>query len=305
MIAKKWKRKGLFWALFVLAVLLLFGCDFSSRKTIGSGYDVWQFGIVSDTTAMLAVRYWDQFEDNAGDGYDYLGWGLMLVDVRYRHIYREDRMEDRGTMSAAQLTDSTMLLWSWEYNSEKKYWMPDTFWFWKVGRIPSDSVQFNWSIEHINMDHARVLPWTDGKILAISDSYVLLDTSAGIVSRWVPDTVSWVNDCDDVQWNGDTFLCLTAGVGNDSNDVVVYSSAGDTLFHYTFPYSCSGTRSLQFYGDYIVFAKSFFSCEGDTPFSYAEKAVFSFRDSLEPVFWMGDRAAFWGNDGNYTSYYSR
>ncbi len=40
MIAKRWKRKGLFGALFVLAVLVLLGCDFNSRKTIGSGYDV-------------------------------------------------------------------------------------------------------------------------------------------------------------------------------------------------------------------------------------------------------------------------
>ena len=181
-------------------------------------------------------------------------------------------MEDRGTMSAAQLTDSTMLFLNWRLDQN----IGNISWFWKVGQTPQDSVQLSWTTNYINMiNYVKVVSWQDGKILAISgSSYALLDTSAGTISQWMPDSSSWVNGCDDVQWSSLGGLCLKRL--SDSCDFAILKEGKDTLSVHHSDGDCSAS-SIRFEGRYVNAGWNIFSTDS------------TWRISDAPVMRTGDQ----------------
>jgi len=235
--------KKLVWLPLVAVPML--GC--SSETLVDKGRESRGLGIVNDTLAMVAVEYWEEWNDDKGGGTVYTDWGLMLVDTRYKHIYWESKGEKRNNyMRASPLDDSTMVFWDTRNN----------FWFWKFGYSKSKPIKAKWTTSD-SISYELIRPWKDGKFLSIERRYEgtfpytvyygILDTANGTISKWVPtNDEAWLNDCVDTRWDSakEEAICLI--VGDDAHNLSVLKNLVDTL-HISIPQdiNISGCLSLQ------------------------------------------------------------
>lgn len=248
----------------LLALLVFVGCG-DDYKVVDEGCDVIQYGIVNDTMAMLAVRYWENYDTRTGEGWNYLGWGLVTIDPRNEKAYLKQQANDLGEMNGAQLSDSVMMIWNSKYDSDKGHWTQNQVWFWTIGKELSSQRAITWIGDDIDFD--RVRPWKDGEILLISkewtkgvDSvynyFAILDSSTGIAQKWSEkETVAWVSQCDDVQWRSLGGVCLVADP--QTQKILLFLNGNDSLSSLT--KERTYWPSVRFFGNHINFADSIYS----------------------------------------------
>ena len=279
------------WLGVLPTIILLEGCG-EGYKIIDEGYDVRGIGIVSDTTAMLAVQYWEQFEDDCcypggrGDGYNDKGWGLKLVDVRKTQVYWQSTIKDGSFRSAGQIEDSAMLFYSGA--SENNVVM----WSWKVGEFDPVSHPLIWTSEPF--DFYEVKPWKNGLLLAHSrlwsffnDPLVLIDTGNGSLERYYPSGEdAWILTCNDVQWNHLGGLCLKRM--NDICDYVLLREGLDTLGVMNYSHECIEGH-VSFYGDFFgLFNNPDYMIN---PYPSKEADISIFRVNIDGS--IHDESSFW------------
>lgn len=298
----------LFFCCFMLSTLFQ-GCG-EGYKIIDEGYSVLGVGVVSDTTAVLAVRYFEQYEDDCcypggrADGYNYKGWGLKLVDVRYHHIYWEATTKDQGDFFATQLTDSTMCFIRTSLQGNVLLWL------WKAGQDHLAHYQLTWVSEPI--DFKSLKPWKDGLLIASGElwSYfnkplVLIDTARGTIKRFYPDGVdSWILSCEDVKWNHLGGLCLKRM--NDTCDYSLLLEDKKTLGNISYKQECPDGY-VSFYGDFFGLQNNTFIMNNPYPSKDANVGLFRVfvtgSIAEQPSFWINNsRDGFLDSLGNVVGY---
>ncbi len=225
----------------------LSGCG--GRETIDEGYDVKGMGFPSDTTAMLLVQYWEQFEERCcypggkSDGYDYLSLGLMLVDVRFQKVYWEAKVDIKTMGSgggAQQWSDSTMLFKTTQGN-----------WLWTVGQAKPKKLELAWETDSVDILDMQIRPWKGGVFLLNPHSTRLsLDTADWTVRKWLPtDTEAWTDSCDDYRWFKGVGQCLMTTT--KPCGYALLQEASDTLEKYEYTQGCSSLAYFSFRNQFI------------------------------------------------------
>jgi len=202
-------------------------------------------GIINDTLAMVAVVYWEDWEDSrlgGGSRITETDWGLMLMNTHNGHIYSEERAGSmyKFRLGASPLEDSTMVSWDQSGN----------FWFWKSGYPKPKPVKVRWTTSD-SISYELIRPWKDGKFLVIGrkdgTTYGILDTANGTIGKWIPtgDDV-WLNGCVDARWDSAKREAICLIVGDDVHNLFVLKNLTDTL-HISIPQdiNISGCPSLQ------------------------------------------------------------
>ncbi|MFA6623480.1 MAG: hypothetical protein WCS54_05160 [Fibrobacteraceae bacterium] len=217
MIAKRWKRKGLFGALFVLAVLLFFGCD-QNNTTFewGGRTSSGLVSIVNDSLALLVnVRGYSICEttamdgDMCEDGGDHTG--LFLVNYRSKQApLWGDTLDYYLGSYGDYYSDSSVMFLDED----------DRFCFWKIGQKPTERKSWTWTgtCSPKLQGTKRARPWKDGNVLILGEripqggdscQYAVLDTSTGIVSQGqFSGDDAWLGGCDDISYLDGKVACL-------------------------------------------------------------------------------------------------
>ncbi len=285
-----------------LLLTILQGCG-EGYKIIDEGYDVKGIGVVSDTTALLAVRYWEQFEDDCcypggrGDGYNYEGWGLKLVDVRFHHVYWEATTSDQGLFNADQLSDSMMV-----------YSTGQQLWFWKIGQSKPITVKL--ANGEIPIATRIIRPWSNGNILVYSAMrprvYHIIDTLKKTINLWAPPTeYSWIDSSEDIKFENNKYysLRLDALVCR----VYVLADNADTLNTMTFEFKKSCPYSTPYFvGGYVEVSQSIYSVDFSAPNRDAVYLIYPWNletNSGNQKFWIADsRRGFVNSNGTMVGY---
>jgi hypothetical protein len=202
-----------------LISILLAGCG--QTEVLDSGYDIDDYGIVNDSTAIVKINYWDHIQKGSNiltssdDWYAGTGKGLLLVSTKEEKIYKEINIEKSASK---QILDSLLLLWNY-VNDEIYFSKPAYLNIQKENEkifLDLDSIadstdvlklwnekKFNdivFSIKYSNADLGRI--------------YFLLELAGRIIKKFVPTgESSWISECADIQLTPQKVRCIKLNSG--------------------------------------------------------------------------------------------
>ncbi len=205
----KMNKFGLERQLAVLAVafacVCMWGCgedvrflESGSRKDRG-------FAMVSDTTALLAVHYYDHYEQGYNDWEECTKMGIRLVDTRgTEYCYWEGLVDFcGGNMKIEPLKDSTVFFMYGDRDEQLEYFI------WKINENPVRK-KAKWLNEHLPVSlNAPMRVWKNGKFLFnYYGKFALLDTAANTISQITKEEAGWPDDVEDAQYFGDDMMTI-------------------------------------------------------------------------------------------------
>lgn len=206
---KKVKKFGLRKMLAVLAVAFacvgMWGCgedvrflESGSRKDRG-------FAMVSDTTALLPVHYYDHYEQGYNDWEECTKMGIRLVDTRgTEYCYWEGLVDFcGGNMKIEPLKDSTVFFMYGDRDEQLEYFI------WKINENPIRK-KAKWLNEHLPISlNAPMRVWKNGKFLFnYYGKFALLDTVANTIMQITKEEAEWPDDVEDAQYFGDDLMTI-------------------------------------------------------------------------------------------------
>jgi hypothetical protein len=229
--------KSFFKKLLCLPLLaaMLQGCSGCGSTWEGSTLE--GLGFASDTTAILFYELWEKSSSEnipvSSSFANYYGWELMLVDVRFHHVYWKAQIDhsrnNNQILRCRQWNDSTMII---ELRGEG-------IWLWTVSNNKPQKISFNWNTEKENyengllLNNSRLRPWKNDSILLFSSSkQAIIDSKTMIVNDWFQtDEDTWIIDCDDFWQVKSGGVCF---INNSTYGFTLLSEKGDTLGNFTY-----------------------------------------------------------------------
>lgn len=205
----KMNKFGLERQLAVLAVafacVCMWGCgedvrflESGSRKDRG-------FAMVSDTTALLPVHYYDHYEQGYNDWEECTKMGIRLVDTRgTEYCYWEGLVDFCGSnMKIEPLKDSTVFFMYGDRDERLEYFI------WKINENPIRK-KAKWLNEHLPISlNAPMRVWKNGKFLFnYYGKFALLDTTANTIMQISKEEAGWPDGVEDAQYFGDDMMTL-------------------------------------------------------------------------------------------------
>jgi hypothetical protein len=192
-----------------LACICLWDCEYLGEEPklveSGSAKDE-SFVMVSDTTALLAVHYYERYEWSSGaDRENCTKMGMRLVDTRgTEHNYWEGLIDSCSGLKIEPLSDSTVLFLGRNGNEWFEYYV------WKIKENPilKKAKWVNGRLP-ISLHAAFMRIWKNGKFLfKYYDKFALLDTAANTITQITKEEAGWPDGVEDAQYFGDDLMTL-------------------------------------------------------------------------------------------------
>ena len=271
---------------FRIAIVLAFacfctwGCEYLGEepKLVESGSTKDEsFVMVSDTTALLAVHYYERYEWSSGaDRENCTKMGMRLVDTRgTEHNYWEGLIDSCSGLKIEPLSDSTVLFLGRNGNEWFEYYV------WKIKENPilKKAKWVNGRLP-ISLHAAFMRTWKNGKFLfKYYDKFALLDTAANTITQITKEEAGWPDDVDDAQYFGDDLMTIVLYPNKFSFSIV--RNGLDTLStFYEEPPNDYDERHERFNGRYINRMKEdgWYLYSTDSNWQISEKPVARYRD---------------------------
>lgn len=270
----------------VLACICMWGCgedvrflESGSRKDRG-------FAMVSDTTALLAVHYYDHYEQGYNDWEECTKMGIRLVDTRgSEYCYWEGLVDFcGGNMKVEPLSDSTVFFMYGDRDEQLEYFI------WEINENPVRK-KAKWLNEHLPVSlNAPMRVWKNGKFLFnYYGKFALLDTAANTISQISKEEAGWPDDVEDAQYFGDDMMTLNFisenhcefGIMRNLMDTVAVhreDSCGGEFFSVRFNRKYINTGFSNFDGKYNVYRKGDLIYSTDRAWQISEKPLARYRD---------------------------
>lgn len=234
-----------------LACFCMWGCEYLGEEPklveSGSAKDE-SFVMVSDTTALLAVYYYELYEWSSGaDRENCTKMGMRLVDTRgTEYNYWEGLIDSCSGLKIEPLSDSTVLFLGRNGNEWFEYYV------WKIKENPvlKRAKWVNGRLP-ISLHAAFMRIWKNGKFLfKYYDKFALLDTAANTITQITKEEAGWPDDVDDAQYFGDDLMTIVLYPNKFSFSIV--RNGLDTLStFYEEPPNDYDERHERFNGRYI------------------------------------------------------
>lgn len=234
-----------------LACFCMWGCEYLGEepKLVESGSTKdGSFVMVSDTTALLAVHYYERYEWSSGaDRENCTKMGMRLVDTRgTEHNYWEGLIDSCSGLKIEPLSDSTVLFLGRNGNEWFEYYV------WKIRENPvlKKAKWVNGRLP-ISLNAAFMRTWKSGNFLFnYYDKFALLDTTANTITQITKEEAGWPDDVDDAQYFGDDLMTIVLYPNKFSFSIV--RNGLDTLStFYEEPPNDYDERHERFNGRYI------------------------------------------------------
>ena len=234
-----------------LACFCMWGCEYLGEepKLVESGSRKGEgFAMVSDTTALLAVYYYDRYEWSSGaDREDCTKMGMRLVDTRgTEYNYWEGLVDScRGRPHIEPIGDSIVLFKYVNDNNQLNYFI------WKIKENPVQK-KAAWVNGRLPIElNLSMRKWKEGKFLfKYYDKFALLDTAANTITQITKEEAGWPDDVDDAQYFGDDLMTIVLYPNKFSFSIV--RNGLDTLStFYEEPPNDYDERHERFNGRYI------------------------------------------------------
>ena len=264
----------------VIACICMWGCEYLGEepKLVESGSTKdGSFVMVSDTTALLAVHYYERYEWSSGaDREDCTKMGMRLVDTRgTEHNYWEGLIDSCSGLKIEPLSDSTVLFLGRNGNEWFEYYV------WKIRENPvlKKAKWVNGRLP-ISLNAAFMRTWKSGNFLFnYYDKFALLDTTANTITQITKEEAGWPDDVDDAQYFGDDLMTIVLYPNKFSFSIV--RNGLDTLStFYEEPPNDYDERHERFNGRYINRMKEdgWYLYSTDSNWQISEKPVARYRD---------------------------
>ncbi|MBR3669863.1 MAG: hypothetical protein IKN70_07660 [Fibrobacter sp.] len=193
----------------VVACICMWGCEYLGEepKLVESGSTKdGSFVMVSDTTALLAVHYYERYEWSSGaDRENCTKMGMRLVDTRgTEHNYWEGLIDSCSGLKIEPLSDSTVLFLGRNGNEWFEYYV------WKIKENPvlKKAKWVNGRLP-ISLNAAFMRTWKNGKFLFnYYGKFALLDTAANTITQISKEDAGWPDGVEDAQYFGDDLMTL-------------------------------------------------------------------------------------------------
>ena len=234
-----------------LACFCMWGCEYLGEEPklveSGSAKDE-SFVMVSDTTALLAVHYYERYEWSSGaDREDCTKMGMRLVDTRgTEYNYWEGLVDScRGRPHIEPIGDSIVLFKYVNDNNQLNYFI------WKIKENPVQK-KAAWVNGRLPIElNLSMRKWKEGKFLfKYYDKFALLDTAANTITQITKEEAGWPDDVDDAQYFGDDLMTIVLYPNKFSFSIV--RNGLDTLStFYEEPPNDYDERHERFNGRYI------------------------------------------------------
>lgn len=193
-------------ALATLACVGMWGCGDDVRFLESGSRKEGSFVMVSDTTALLAVYYYDHYERHSGaDWEECTKMGMRLVDTRgTEYCYWEGLIDSCSGLKIEPLSDSTVLYLG--RNGDEWF----EYYFWKIKENPVlKKAKWENGRLPISLNAALMRTWKNGKFLfKYYDKFALLDTAANTITQITKEEAGWPDDVEDAQYFGDDLMTL-------------------------------------------------------------------------------------------------
>ena len=235
----------------VVACICMWGCEYLGEepKLVESGSRKGEgFAMVSDTTALLAVYYYELYEWSSGaDRENCTKMGMRLVDTRgTEYNYWEGLVDScRGRPHIEPIGDSIVLFKYVNDNNQLNYFI------WKIKENPVQK-KAAWVNGRLPIElNLSMRKWKEGKFLfKYYDKFALLDTAANTVTQITKEEAGWPDDVDDAQYFGDDLMTIVLYPNKFSFSIV--RNGLDTLStFYEEPPNDYDERHERFNGRYI------------------------------------------------------
>ncbi len=189
----------------LLTCVCMWGCgddvrflESGSRKDRG-------FAMVSDTTALLSVHYYDHYEQGYNDWEECTKMGIRLVDTRgTEYCYWEGLVDFcGGNMKIEPLNDSTVFFMYGDRDEQLEYFI------WKINENPVRK-KAKWLNEHLPVSlNAPMRVWKNGKFLFnYYGKFALLDTTVNTITQITKEEAGWPDGVEDAQYFGDDLMTI-------------------------------------------------------------------------------------------------
>ncbi|WP_295859909.1 hypothetical protein [uncultured Fibrobacter sp.] len=193
----------------VVACICMWGCEYLGEepKLVESGSTKdGSFVMVSDTTALLAVHYYERYEWSSGaDRENCTKMGMRLVDTRgTEYNYWEGLIDSCSGLKIEPLSDSTVLFLGRNGNEWFEYYV------WKIKENPvlKKAKWVNGRLP-ISLNAAFMRTWKNGKFLFnYYGKFALLDTAANTITQISKEDAGWPDGVEDAQYFGDDLMTL-------------------------------------------------------------------------------------------------
>lgn len=193
----------------VVACICMWGCEYLGEepKLVESGSTKdGSFVMVSDTTALLAVHYYERYEWSSGaDRENCTKMGMRLVDTRgTEYNYWEGLIDSCSGLKIEPLSDSTVLFLGRNGNEWFEYYV------WKIKENPvlKKAKWVNGRLP-ISLNAAFMRTWKNGKFLFnYYGKFALLDTAANTITQITKEEADWPDGVEDAQYFGDDLMTL-------------------------------------------------------------------------------------------------
>ena len=290
MIGKIWPLTAL---ILALACVCLWGCEYLGEepKLVESGSNKGiGFAMVSDSTALLAVDYYERYERSSGaDWRECVKKGIRLVGTKGVEInYWEGLVDCRGEIdplsSIHPLGDSTVLFQLSDKKNEFIYYI------WKVGQEPVEKKAV-WN-KYIDVFYGNEIlrQWKEGKFLfKYYDKFALLDTAANTITQITKEEAGWPDSVQDAQYFKDDLMTLNFisenycefGIMRNQTDTVAVhreDSCEEEFYSTRFNGKYINAGYSNFEEKYNAYRKNDLIFSTDSNWQISEKPVARYRD---------------------------
>lgn len=260
-------------AVMVVACAGMWGCDYLKNDDepvlIDSGLRRdYGFAMVSDTTALLPLHYYDHFENDYDDWEECTEMGLRLVGTRGREPKYWEGLTDLCAgdqnfhFTIEPLGDSTVFFVYLDTDSVLAYFI------WKVEKEPVKKHAV-WVSDYVDMNSSSTImrTWKGGKLLFKNyEKFALLDTAENTITQVTKEEAGWPDGVEDAQYFGDDLMTLHFVSENRCGFAILKDLADTVAVHRED--SCSiRTSVLAFNGKFIYRMNYDSQSDGDMIFS--------------------------------------
>ena len=268
-------------AVAALMCVGLFGCDYLKNDDepvlidSGSRKDG-SFVMVSDTTALFSVHYYDLYEEKSGaDRESCTKSGIRLVGTKgIEYCYWEGLADSCAGMRIESLGDSTVLFMGRNGDEWFKYFV------WKIEAEPIEK-NAKWVNGRlpITLDAAFMRQWKEGKFLfKYYEKFALLDTAENTITRVTKEEAGWPDGVEDAQYFGDDLMTIVLYPNNFSYSIVRNGKDTISTYYEEAPNSYDVVRE-RFNGRYVIRMKTdaWYVFSTDSSWQISEKPVAKYK----------------------------
>lgn len=279
-------------AVMVVACAGMWGCDYLKNDDepvlIDSGLRRdYGFAMVSDTTALLPLHYYDHFENDYDDWEECTEMGLRLVGTRGREPKYWEGLTDLCAgdqnfhFTIEPLGDSTVFFVYLDTDSVLAYFI------WKVEKEPVKKHAV-WVSDYVDMNSSSTImrTWKGGKLLFKNyEKFALLDTAENTITQVTKEEAGWPDGVEDAQYFGDDLMTIVLYPNNFSYSIVRNGKDTISTYYEEAPNSYDVVRE-RFNGRYIIRMKTdawyVFSTDGSWQISEKPVAKYKTQHFITP-----------------------